>query len=222
MACFAERALLHSGLHTSLRRRARQQATLIHLRRQLRNEARREWLLVGMGSAAACVRAAGFLWLNAACAGVKVDVLASKDCSSEEFCQGVTRRIKTLPLAQGSIHLRLPSGVSLEITSPAQLNLMAPMHVRLVSGRVTADVRERGKGFVMETPQTRLVVRGTRFGVDASDPLRTDVVVFQGEVEVYECSKKAPTVLQAGNAGSVVQRRVSRIVSISGSGGSNE
>lgn len=222
LAWFAERALLHSGLHTSLRRRALQQSALIDLREQHRKQARRQWLRAGVGFAAACVCAAGFIWLAADPAGVKVEVLASKDCSSDAFRAGVTRRIKTLRVAQGSLHLRLPSGVSLEINGPAQLHLLDPMHVRLVSGRVTADVGERGKGFVMETAQTRLVDRGTRFGVDASDPLRTDVVVFQGEVEVYEGPKAAPTVLQAGNAVSVVQRRVSRIVSISGAGGSNE
>ncbi|MEK0445322.1 MAG: hypothetical protein RLZZ399_643 [Verrucomicrobiota bacterium] len=226
MAWFAQRALLHTGLHTSLRRRSLQHSALVDLRHHSTVQSKLAWIRLGVGMAAASVFAAGLLWLNTAYAGVRVEILASRDCPQAEFREGMIRRLKTLELAQGNLHLRLPSGVSLEISSPATLNLLDPMHVRLLNGRVTADVGDRGKGFVMETPQARLVDRGTRFGVDASDPLRTDVIVLQGKVEVYDSSQKdpktTPTVLKAGNAVSVVQRRVSRIVSISGTGGANE
>ena len=45
----------------------------------------------------------------------------------------------------------------------------------------------RGRGFVVETPQGQVTDLGTEFGVDVAGDSNTDVVVFEGAVNLaYE------------------------------------
>ncbi|MEY2598455.1 MAG: hypothetical protein RLZZ142_714 [Verrucomicrobiota bacterium] len=119
-------------------------------------------------------------------------------------------------LPQGHLVVQVPSGVRLELSAPARLQFLTPMRVRVLSGKITADVGERGKGFVLETPQSRIVDLGTRFGVDASNPAHTDVVVFSGLVQVYEQqSGNKLSDLRTGEAMRVKNhRRDSRILNV--------
>ncbi|MEK0447297.1 MAG: hypothetical protein RLZZ399_2618 [Verrucomicrobiota bacterium] len=124
---------------------------------------------------------------------------------------------------RGSLTLRLSSGVMLNIQGPADLELLNPMEVRLLAGKITADIGEHGKGFVIDTPETRVVDLGTVFGVDASSVTKTDVVVFKGQVEVFEKGHSAPGILLNQGEGLRVEknRRSSRIVGITESNESN-
>ena len=67
---------------------------------------------------------------------------------------------------------------------PARLQVVNAMLIRVLAGRVTADVPERAHGFAIETAQARIVDLGTRFGVEAAADGHTDVVVFEGKVDV--------------------------------------
>ncbi len=98
--------------------------------------------------------------------------------------QRLTR--KHIALDQGMLGFRLASGALVEVSGPAALDLISPMHVRLLNGSLTADVGEGAKGFIVETAQARLVDQGTRFGVTADTGQTTDVAVFEGKVDVYE------------------------------------
>jgi hypothetical protein len=143
-----------------------------------------------------------FIWLAAAAAitislatwanmnrGVEVEVVASRNLSvshgglSPEA--GSRSRVRDLTIDKGLLKLRLPNDVSIELLAPAQLRFLDPMHVRILSGKATVDVGERGKGFVLDAPQTRVVDLGTRFGVDASAADATGVVVIEGSVELH-------------------------------------
>ncbi len=55
---------------------------------------------------------------------------------------------------------------------------------RLYRGRAYAEVRKGGEGFVIETPTSVLVDRGTAFTVSVSDSGQTDVKVVKGLVDV--------------------------------------
>jgi hypothetical protein len=92
------------------------------------------------------------------------------------------------------------------------------MEVRLRAGRITADVGERGKGFLIETNDYRIVDLGTVFGVDAAPSAKTDVVVFNGQVEVHEKGSSQPSLLLSQGEGVRLERnrRTSRIVSVNG------
>jgi len=91
-------------------------------------------------------------------------------------------------LATGQIRLRFVSDVLVTLAGPAELEMLDPMRVRLLSGQLKAVVGERAKGFTVETPEARIVDYGTEFGVDTDKTGVTDVVVFRGSVDVMESS----------------------------------
>jgi ferric-dicitrate binding protein FerR (iron transport regulator) len=156
------------------------------------------------------------LWLSGR--GILVDVVEVRETPAHTFPISGKKRLSSLKMDHGEATLRLSSDVLLNLVAPLEIRFIDPMHVRVLRGRVTADVGERGKGFVMDTPHTRVVDLGTRFGVDASDSKHTLVVVLKGKVELYQGPEKAKlATLTQGEAVRVENsRRVSRIVSLNG------
>jgi ferric-dicitrate binding protein FerR (iron transport regulator) len=155
--------------------------------------------------------------------GVPVEVLAATGAAAERFRVGEQLRVDTLSLDEGRLEVRLDSGVTLKIDAPASVQIHSAMSVAVASGKITVDAGEHGKGFVIETPQTRIVDLGTVFGVEASDPARTDVVVFQGQVELFEKGNSERVALLNQGEGLRIEkhRRASRIVSVTGSDASS-
>lgn len=150
--------------------------------------------------------------------GVPVEVLRVSENASCGLKQGQRIRAGHLAWARGSVELLFASGVKASIDGPAELDVVGPLEIRLLAGKVTADVGERGKGFVIETPEARVVDLGTVFGVDATSSASTNVVVFNGKVEVYEKGAFRPLVLLSQGEGLRLEsnRRTSRIVSVNG------
>lgn len=89
-----------------------------------------------------------------------------------------------LDFASGRVRFSTSAGVLMSVTAPARLEVVDSMRVRVLSGRVTADVPEHAHGFTVETAWARVVDLGTRFGVEAGEDGRTSVVVFEGKVDV--------------------------------------
>jgi len=181
------------------------------------------WLSWRPLAAAAAIVLLGILAIVWQQRGVDVEVVQTSEGISGDWVMGSKVRLNHVTLVRGSVQMRLTSGVMLDVTAPVEMQMVDAMHVRVLSGRVSADVGEKGKGFVIETPQARVVDLGTRFGVDASDAAQTSVLVFQGQVEVYEkCSAQRVALLNTGEGLSLDNnRRASRIVSVSGSDGAN-
>lgn len=150
--------------------------------------------------------------------GQKVEVLRVSEDFSGPWRAGSRIAAHQLTWARGSLEMRLSSGVRVTVDGPSDFRVLSPMKIRLASGKVTADVGEKGKGFVIETPEARVVDLGTVFGVDATRAKRTDVVVFNGKVEVYEKDTVQPVVLLSQGEGLRLERnrRSSRIVSVNG------
>jgi hypothetical protein len=91
----------------------------------------------------------------------------------------------TLELTSGRITVEFTSGVAMEVSGPAVLEIASDMLVRLISGQATADVPRWARGFTITTPDVEVVDLGTRFGVAARPGGKTDVVVFEGEVDLH-------------------------------------
>lgn len=169
--------------------------------------------VLAIAAAVAVLASVGALWWSQR--GVAMEVVKVSDAPSSGWVAGQKLHARQLALVRGSSEVRLSSGVHLQLTAPVEVQFVSAMHVRVVAGKVTADVGERGKGFVIETPQTRIVDLGTKFGVDASDAARTDVVVFQGRVDVYDKRTGELASLKAGEGLRVEKhRRSSRIVNV--------
>jgi len=160
----------------------------------------------------------GALWWSRR--GVEVEIVRTAEVATTEWREGTTVRLNHLSLPRGRVEFRLPSGVWLEVVAPAELQFVNAMHVRVSLGQVTADVGDRGKGFVVDTAQTKIVDLGTKFGVAVPNAGHTGVVVFQGEVEVFDRRSRrasdAPlTRLVEGEAVRVdAQRHMSRIMNV--------
>jgi ferric-dicitrate binding protein FerR (iron transport regulator) len=152
--------------------------------------------------------------------GVEVEVVRATETASAEWQTGSRVRLSHFSLPQGSVEFQLSSGVRLEVVAPAELQFVNAMHVRVSLGQVTADVGDRGKGFVVDTAQTQIVDLGTRFGVAVPNSGQTDVVVFEGEVELFDRKSRrrtdAPmTRLVEGEAVRVdAQQQMSRIMNV--------
>jgi ferric-dicitrate binding protein FerR (iron transport regulator) len=94
-----------------------------------------------------------------------------------------------LQLQAGAAELTFDAGVQLTVFGPAQFEITSATSIRCVRGRITTLVNERGKGFSIETPQAKVVDLGTQFGLDISEDGQTQVVVFQGSVDLT-CSNE--------------------------------
>jgi FecR protein len=105
-----------------------------------------------------------------------------------------------LDLAAGRLRFSTSAGALVSVAGPARLEVVNSMRLRVLTGRVTADVPERAHGFTIETADAQVVDLGTRFGVEAGADGRTSVVVFDGKVDVAREGTAEPKRLVQGEA----------------------
>jgi hypothetical protein len=96
-----------------------------------------------------------------------------------------------LQLQNGTAELTFDAGVQLTVYGPADFEITSPTSIRCRRGRVTTLAKDRGRGFTIETPQGKVVDLGTQFGLSISDDGETQVVVFQGSVDLTANSQAA-------------------------------
>ncbi|UUO07026.1 FecR family protein [Blastopirellula sp. J2-11] len=101
---------------------------------------------------------------------------------------------------EGSIIFR--NGVRVSLSKGADLELLAPKLVRLHTGQAHVDVGEQGKGFTVLTEAVDVIDLGTVFGVSANSHGETDVLVFDGVVDIAsnKLPKSAREMLVSGQA----------------------
>jgi anti-sigma factor RsiW len=116
--------------------------------------------------------------------GVAVEVLQATSDVSAEWTKGSRVRLDEVKLVYGEVQMRLSSGVVLDVTAPVEMKFLDAMHVRLLHGRMSADVGEQGKGFTVLTDAGEVVDLGTQFGVESDAKGESRVAVFSGEVKV--------------------------------------
>ncbi len=158
------------------------------------------------------------LWQQSTQAEVEFEVVRVSDPSNSPWKAGDRVKQHSVHWADGSLEIRLNNGILLTLQGPAKLTFQSGMELRLLDGRITANVGDHGKGFIIETANHRIVDLGTVFGVDATRTAKTDVVVFNGQVEVHEKGSSQPALLLSQGEGIRLERnrRSSRIVSVNG------
>lgn len=120
-----------------------------------------------------------------------------------------------LTLVKGLIELEMGNGAIVIVQAPAALRFESNRTLRLLEGRLSASVAERGKGFEVLTRQTRIVDLGTEFGVAVDAAGDTRVEVFEGLVTLAlsgEESGPAPMNLTVGMGAAVDARGLVRTV----------
>ncbi|MCR9116048.1 MAG: hypothetical protein NXI22_03760 [bacterium] len=90
-----------------------------------------------------------------------------------------------LKLAAGVIQVEFYSGVQLLVEGPADLEIRSVASVICREGKLRSFVPPNATGFSVLTPKFELVDLGTEFAVDVASDGRSDVHVFDGEVELY-------------------------------------
>ena len=121
-------------------------------------------------------------------------------------------------LTRGQVRMDFACGATVTMRSPAAVEIISPMRTRAVFGTLKAHVGKGAEGFTVETPRTTVVDLGTDFGVDVSRHGSTDVVVFNGAVDLHSEGINGLNALQRLSAGEGVrvsgEGTASRIVSI--------
>lgn len=85
------------------------------------------------------------------------------------------------------------NGVKVAFDGRVDLEILSEMKVLLRSGQVKADVGEFGRGFKIQTGSAQVIDLGTVFGVEANAQNSTDVIVFDGLVDVDRLSANEET-----------------------------
>ncbi len=101
---------------------------------------------------------------------------------------GASWKIAELPggeyrLIQGLLRLQFAHGVMVCVEGPAQFHVVDKQRIKLLAGRISANVPKEGIGFTVETSEASIVDHGTVFSVEAESGA-SEVHVFEGLVRV--------------------------------------
>lgn len=93
--------------------------------------------------------------------------------------------IGTMNIESGTVRIKLPRVGYMVVEGPSKLTLVSPMRLELDKGKIKLSVTEpSGHGFVVATPHGEITDLGTEFGVDASHDGASELVVFDGAVDL--------------------------------------
>ena len=179
VAYYSDQAILLSDLRQSLRRRHLQRGLPVGATRKKSRWFRFAW---GAAAAAALVVISFVLWQSFA--GISVEVVEAQGLNSD-WNPGRRRTVRTLSLDTGRLQLKLPKGVLVTFEAPFDAEFVSDTRVRLRSGKAMVDVGSGGKGFSIVTTDANVIDLGTKFGVSVSPASATDVVVYEGSVDVF-------------------------------------
>lgn len=112
-------------------------------------------------------------------------------------------------LTGGMVELIFNDGGVVLIEAPAIFEATGPNAMRLLSGRLTANIPERAHGFTVDTPHLNVVDLGTEFGVEVDPNLASKADVFTGKIVATGLADQddlGPIELTAGLAASANSR----------------
>lgn len=104
-------------------------------------------------------------------------------------------------LREGMVELKMASGAKVILQGPCHFSVDSASQLGLTQGRLTADVPQKAKGFLVQAPGVKIIDYGTRFGVMVEPGGAVETHVFQGRVEVQ--TSIAKELLQQGTAAQI-------------------
>lgn len=90
----------------------------------------------------------------------------------------------SLSIKSGMVELVIDNVVQLVVKGPADLRLVSERKAVASSGQLVARAGPEGIGFEVVTPHASVVDQGTVFGISITPQDQTDVVVYDGTVDV--------------------------------------
>jgi hypothetical protein len=101
-------------------------------------------------------------------------------------------------LTSGSIQIRFSSGAEAIIDAPAVFQVISSERLRLSIGSCSVYAPKGAEGFIVDTPNSKIVDRGTRFAVSVSETAKTEVHVVEGAADIYNRSGSEPGIRLVG------------------------
>jgi hypothetical protein len=136
--------------------------------------------------------------------GMMVDTVGAKWQDETAAMQpGQELQKGPLYLRQGLARIRFDSGASVILEGPAQVDLLSGNSLYVHEGKIVATVGREAIGFVVNTPEGKILDLGTEFGIRVESAGRSQVHVFQGEVFLYPGNQGGHMKISAGNASSI-------------------
>jgi hypothetical protein len=121
----------------------------------------------------------------------------------ETWREGSRLPLGEFRLLAGVVEIRFDSGAQLVVEGPAVLKIESTSGATLIRGKVVLKSDETADAFVLQTPTSTLLDRGTEFAVAVS-PTGEEVHVFDGEVQrmpkLKDPRRAAPEQITAGQA----------------------
>lgn len=110
----------------------------------------------------------------------------------------------------GEFTMRFRSGPIVRVIGAVSMMVESDMLVHLDSGQATARVPTSLKGFTIKTPVIDVIDQGTEFGVATRENGFTDVIVFDGKVDLADriSNETGPTRLVQGQAARIDRQGV--------------
>jgi hypothetical protein len=146
--------------------------------------------------------------------------ISNVDWTEESHAYGEWDRLRphdALKIDGGRIEVLYDNGVQFLVQGPADLTFISEQRVAATSGQFVARVSPDAAGFKITTPHAVVIDRGTAFGVTVERERQTDVVVYEGMVDLSlgeSKSRKGPR-LAAGEAVRIGRDgRLGRIASV--------
>jgi hypothetical protein len=87
-----------------------------------------------------------------------------------------------IQLKKGIIKIKYDEGVEVVIEGPAEYEIVGSSVISLNYGCLYTRVNESGRGFIVDTLNSRIMDMGTEFGVQASSEGNAELHVFSGEI----------------------------------------
>lgn len=116
------------------------------------------------------------------------------------FSQGAALRGDSLRFDVGVVEFLTRKGARIVVEAPAEVRFESAERLRVLRGKVAADVPPEAKGFTVVTSNGSAVDLGTRFGVDVSASAEAEIHVFQGEVIAQAKGNSTKQSLHTGEA----------------------
>jgi hypothetical protein len=91
---------------------------------------------------------------------------------------------QTLALESGMLELVIDNAVQVVLQGPAEFQLVSSRKAIVNSGKLVARVGPAALGFEIETPHAHIVDMGTAFSITVLPEVQTDVVVYEGKVDL--------------------------------------
>ena len=113
---------------------------------------------------------------------VRIPFATVTSSAGSGLSQGAALRGSALRFDVGVVEFLTRKGARVVVEAPAEFRFESAERLRVLRGKVAADVPPEAKGFTVVTSNGSAVDLGTRFGVDVSASAEAEIHVFQGEV----------------------------------------